>query len=357
MEEGGRSRSSLSSTTSSQRTLSAESGSSRRNSGIVTDKSQTDFTQSWIEKHTTIHRPEQNISRQIYDLKGKIHKLQSKVRDTSRSLKKSYAMPRQCVPRGLIANEEKRYEQALAELAEAEKALMELESRPDPRSSTPHEQTINTEMEEAGQYANYPLPKSPTPPCKPSNSNAFQKVSPKKAARPQIEKSNSPIDTSNRFQNLMDTTENNISIDPEIKISIPDINLKLSSDYNLTIQEIVRKFPETTCKYNRGYIRISPHSIEDRDKIIETLDKTEKEYVLSEPPENRPIKIVIKNLPPDHSKDSIVNDLEENNYRVIRINQLRNYRLKTFLPIFLVELAKTPNVNNIFQLEKVNNFN
>ncbi|GBN98344.1 hypothetical protein AVEN_131915-1 [Araneus ventricosus] len=155
----------------------------------------------------------------------------------------------------------------------------------------------------------------------------------------------------------MDTTENNISIDPEIKISIPDINLKLSSDYNLTIQEIVRNLPETTCKCNRGYIRISPHSLEDRDKIIETLDKTEKEYVLSESPENRPIKIVIKNLPPDHSKDSIVNDLEENKYHVIRINQLRNYRLKTFLPIFLVELAKTPNANNIFQLEKINNFN
>ncbi|GBN04744.1 hypothetical protein AVEN_253290-1 [Araneus ventricosus] len=342
---------------SAHHTMIEESGSSRRNSGIVTDESQTDFTQSWIEKHTTIHRPEQNISRQIYDLKGKIHKLQSKVRDTSRSLKKSYAMPRQCVPRGVIENEEKRYEQALAELAQAEKALMELESRPDPRSSTHYEQTTNTEMEEAGQYANYPLPKSPTPPCILTNSNAFQKVSPKKAARPQLEKSNPPIDTSNRFQNLMDTTENNISTDPEIKISIPDINLKLSNDYNLTIQEIVRNFPETTCKYNRGYIRISPHSLEDRDKIIETLDKTEKEYVLSESPENRPIKIVIKNLPPDHSKDSIVNDLVENKYHVIRINQLRNYRLKTFLPIFLVELAKTPNSNNIFQLEKINNFN
>ncbi|GBM14034.1 hypothetical protein AVEN_140703-1 [Araneus ventricosus] len=265
-------------------------------------------------------------------------------------------MPRQCVPRGAIEGAEKRYEEALAELAQAEKSLKELESCFDPKSSKHYVQTRNTEMEEAGQYDSYPLPKSPTPPCKLTNLNDFQKVSPKKAARPQLEKSQSPIETSNRFQNLMDTTENDSSNDTEIKTSIPDINLKLSNDYNLTIQEIVRNFPETSCKYNRGYIRISPHSHVDRENIIELLNKSEKEYVLSEAPENRPVKIVIKDLPPDHNKDTIAQELESKNYKIIRINQLRNFRLKTLLPIFLVELAKTPNVNDIFKIDRISNF-
>ncbi|GBN20090.1 hypothetical protein AVEN_112102-1, partial [Araneus ventricosus] len=198
-------------------------------------------------------------------------------------------------------------------------------------------------MADAGQYSNYPLPTSPTiSPTKLTHSNDYKQVSPKKAARHPIVAPKTSIETTNRFQNLMDTTDNDNSNTPQIKISIPDINLKLSADYNLTIQEISRNFPETICKYNRGFIRISPHSHDDREKINEFLDKSEKEYVLSEAPENRPIKIVIKNLPPDHSKDLIVRDLEDNKFKVIRINQLRNFRLKTFFLIFLAEPTKTP---------------
>ncbi|GBN78212.1 hypothetical protein AVEN_145898-1 [Araneus ventricosus] len=233
---------------------------------------------------------------------------------------------------------------------------MKLGPCPNPSCSRHHETTKDPETIEAGQYP-LPLPKPPT--ISPINLTAlddFRQVPPKKAARIQIEKPNSPVKTNNRFENLMDISENSNAVDTQTRIFVPDINLKLTDDYNLTIQEIARKFPATICKYQRGYIRISPHSLEDRDKIIETLDKTEKEYVLSEPPESRPIKIVIKNLPPDHSKERIVRDLEENKYKVIRINQLRNFRLKTLLPIFLVELAKTPNANNIFQAEKINNF-
>ncbi|GBM39189.1 hypothetical protein AVEN_136404-1, partial [Araneus ventricosus] len=200
------------------------------------------------------------------------------------------------------------------------------------------------------------LPKSPIPPIHLSSDKDFKLVPPKKAARPQLGKSNAPIETSNRFQNLMNTPETNFLNDKEIKISIPDINLKISADYNLTIQEITRKFPETICKYNRGYIRISPHSHIDRENIIELLNKSEKEYVLSEAPENRPVKIVIKDLPPDHNKDIIAQELESKNFKIIRINQLRNFRLKTLLPIFLVELAKTPNANDIFEIDRISNF-
>ncbi|GBN01686.1 hypothetical protein AVEN_75217-1, partial [Araneus ventricosus] len=245
------------------------------------------------------------------------------------------------------------YRQIRSTIESAEDQMRRLGPCPNYSCTRHHEPTKDSEMTEAGQY---PLPKSPTlSPIKLTVLDEFKQVPPKKNARIQLEKSNSPIKTTNRFENLMDISENINAEDTQTKISVPD--LKLTDDYNLTIQEIARNLPETICKYHRGYIRISPHSLEDRDKIIETLDKTEKEYVLSEPPESRPIKIVIKNLPPDHSKDRIVKDLEENKYKVIRINQLRNYRLKTFLPIFLVELAKTPIANNIFQVEKINNFN
>ncbi|GBO10602.1 hypothetical protein AVEN_112678-1 [Araneus ventricosus] len=89
------------------------------------------------------------------------------------------------------------------------------------------------------------------------------------------------------------------------KISIPAINLNINIDYSLTLQEINRNFPNTENKYDRGYIRIQPHSLDDRSKIIELLNQNEKQYVLSEAPEIRPFKIVIKDVPLDHSMEQI----------------------------------------------------
>ncbi|GBM00122.1 hypothetical protein AVEN_176370-1 [Araneus ventricosus] len=348
MAERGRSRSSLSSLASSQRTLSADSGSSRRNPGHATVESISDYTTAWVQDSPPTHHPKLSTCEHISYLE--------KLIDSAQQAAETHRLIAAKGPPGRVpgAKEEEYYRAYLTEIEEAENELMKLGPCPNPSCSRHHETTKNTEMIEAGQY---PLPKTPTPsPTNLTSLDGFRQVPPKKAARIQIEKPNSPIKTNNRFENLMDISENLNAEDTQTKISVPDINLKITDDYNLTIQEIARNFPETICKYQRGYIKISPHSLEDRDKIIETLDKTEKEYVLSEPPESRPIKIVIKNLPPDHSKERIVRDLEENKYKVIRINQLRNFRLKTLLPIFLVELAKTPNANNIFQVEKINNF-
>ncbi|GBO46444.1 hypothetical protein AVEN_265777-1 [Araneus ventricosus] len=342
MEEGGRSRSSLSSLASSQRTLSADSGSSRRKSGHATEESFSDYTTAWVQDNPPTHHPKRSTCDRISYLEGRIDYAQQAA-ETLRSI----------FAKSPESHTHHHFSSHTIIIEEAENELLKLGPCPDPSCTRHHETTKDSEMIEAGQY---PLPKTPTP--SPANLTAldgFRQVPPKKAARIQIEKPNSPIKT-NRFENLMDISETPNAEDTQTNLSVPDINLKLTDDYNLTIQEIARNFPATVCKYQRGYIRISPHSLEDRDKIIETLDKNEKEYVLSEPPESRPIKIVIKNLPPDHSKERIVRDLEENKFKVIRINQLRNFRLKTLLPIFLVELAKTPNANNIFQVEKINNF-
>ncbi|GBM98354.1 hypothetical protein AVEN_46652-1 [Araneus ventricosus] len=350
MEEGGRSRSSLSSNTSTQRTISADSGSSRRKSGLAWDESPRDFTATWVNDSTFNERTEIEICQEITAQENAIDDAQRRAQEANKFIKH---YPNEDL---YLHGKKTQLKNHLERIAKAEDTLKQIGPCPIPTCSRHHGIANDTEMVDPGQYSKLPLPKSP-PTSNNSPKAPFKYVSPKKVARPQLGKTKSPVETSNRFQNLMDTTENDIPSDTEIKISIPDINLKISNDYNLTIQEIVRNFPETTCKYNRGYIRISPHTHEDREKIIESLNKSEKEYVLSEAPENRPLKIVIKNLPPDHDKDLISHELESNNFKIIRINQLRNFRLKTLLPIFLVELAKTPNVNNILKLEKINNFN
>ncbi|GBN79173.1 hypothetical protein AVEN_15223-1 [Araneus ventricosus] len=96
---------------------------------------------------------------------------------------------------------------------------------------------------------------------------------------------------------------------------IPAINLLMDSNYNLTLQEIASKFPKTTNKLVKGFISITADTEENRNKIINYLNETNKEYVLSENSEDRPLKIIIKRLPTDHRKDLIQQDLENHDFK------------------------------------------
>ncbi|GBO32316.1 hypothetical protein AVEN_70318-1 [Araneus ventricosus] len=345
MAERGRSRSSQSSVASTQRTISAEPSPVRSSPDSVSSR---DYTKYWYNKLPPMTNYRTGICEQLTDLEASIDNAQRAAENHRQIWREHPETPSK-------ASAEIEYRKYLAAIDLAENRMSKLGPCPKRSCTRHHEPVQDAEMTEAGQY---PLPKSPIPsPTNLTSPNDFKQVPHKKAARIRPDKPYSPIQTTNRFRNLMDTSENVNTNDQQTQNAIPDINLKLTGDYNLTIQEIARNFPETCCKYHRGYIRITPQTLEDREKIIEALDKSEKEYVLSEPSENRPIKIVIKNLPPDHCKERIVSELEDMKFKVIRINQLRNYRLKTFLPIFLIELAKTPNANSIFQTEKINNFN
>ncbi|GBM83731.1 hypothetical protein AVEN_261317-1 [Araneus ventricosus] len=130
----------------------------------------------------------------------------------------------------------------------------------------------------------------------PSASSDFKIVSPKNSAKIWPEESKSPIETSNKSSNnhlnFMKSEEQDKEISPP-KVSIPAIKIKINDDYNLTLQEINRNFPSIENKYDCGYIMILPYSPDARTKIIELLNKSEKEYVISDAPE-KPFKIVIR---------------------------------------------------------------
>ncbi|GBL76269.1 hypothetical protein AVEN_234523-1 [Araneus ventricosus] len=143
----------------------------------------------------------------------------------------------------------------------------------------------------------------------------FKLIPSNKAAKTRPVETIPVIETSNKFVRLMELENQNELPTESPKISLPTINLKLTEDYNLTLQEICRQFPKTNNKFNRGFIRITSFSLEQRNKIIEFLNQSGKEYVVSEAPENRPVKTVIKGLPTTHNKDLIAKELQENNFK------------------------------------------
>ncbi|GBN49248.1 hypothetical protein AVEN_246191-1, partial [Araneus ventricosus] len=180
-----------------------------------------------------------------------------------------------------------------------------------------HETSMEDEMDtETGQYN--------------ENISEFKIVSPKKAAKTQPELPKTPVKTANKYQELTNLPENN----PQV----PAINLKLDADYNLTLQEIHSMFPETENKLIKGFICIQANSEDNRQKIIDILKKNNKEFVLSEAREDRPLKIVIKWLPVNQDKEELKDILESKGFKIIRISQLTNYRQKTLYPYFLVDV-------------------
>ncbi|GBM77032.1 hypothetical protein AVEN_67136-1 [Araneus ventricosus] len=125
----------------------------------------------------------------------------------------------------------------------------------------------------------------------------FKVVSPRKAVKNMPVTTKSPIKMANKFQELSNLDEN--------KRQVPAINFKMDLSYNLTLQEINSMFPETENKLIKGFISIQANSPEIREKIIDLLKKNDKEFVLSEAREDRPLKIVIKWLPLDQDKEEL----------------------------------------------------
>ncbi|GBL84660.1 hypothetical protein AVEN_191117-1 [Araneus ventricosus] len=172
----------------------------------------------------------------------------------------------------------------------------------------------------------------------------FEIVSPRKAAKIRKPKEKPEISTDNKFKELMEIdNDNDNAKTEETKIQIPEINLKIDANYNLTLQEINRMYPDTQNKLVKGFISIQATSNDNRNNIIEYLKKNDKEFILLEAYSNRPLKVVIKGLPVEQNKDELKQILENLNFQIVRINQLKNYQLKTYHPIFLIEVAKTNN--------------
>ncbi|GBN79831.1 hypothetical protein AVEN_218408-2-1, partial [Araneus ventricosus] len=91
-----------------------------------------------------------------------------------------------------------------------------------------------------------------------SNQENFIPVPPRKAAKISSPDPTLAIPIKNKFEQLSESEnlaemEDLTPKDPP-KIHVPSINLKLSEDYNLTLQEICRQFPKTDNKYSRGFI-------------------------------------------------------------------------------------------------------
>ncbi|GBN77151.1 hypothetical protein AVEN_15526-1 [Araneus ventricosus] len=128
------------------------------------------------------------------------------------------------------------------------------------------------------------------------------------------------------------------------------INIRITENYNLLLQEINRKFPGTENKHSNGYIKTTPKNSDDYRDITKLLKEKKQDFYIMVPRDERPIKVVIKDLPIFTDTETIKTELEELRFFVNRVTQLKQIRTKKPLPMFLIELTRSPNAEKIYNL-------
>ncbi|GFX08955.1 uncharacterized protein TNCV_4165341 [Trichonephila clavipes] len=188
----------------------------------------------------------------------------------------------------------------------------------------------------------------PAKSTKPENTNDSDFVFPKKTMKnPPVAEKND-INTNNSFEVLDAVMTDVEDVTPVFK-SKP-IFMKIFDSYNLVLQDLHRNFPTATNTHAKGYIKIEAQNEKDHDEITKYLKVKNLEFYTIEPPITRPLKLVIKGLPVDIDPEDIKNDLISKGIKIVKTTQLKRFVTKTPLPIYMIEIERDENVNDIFQV-------
>ncbi|GFY10374.1 nucleic-acid-binding protein from transposon X-element [Trichonephila clavipes] len=116
---------------------------------------------------------------------------------------------------------------------------------------------------------------------------------------------------------------------------------ELSSQKEQNLVKLAGKYFKIFCK--------SP----DKHRIVtDYLKEISEEFYVIDPPDSRPLKVVIKGLPISTEIDEIQEDLTSQGFSVEKVVQLTRSKTKSPLPIFMVELEKKPDSPDIFKMKK-----
>ncbi|GFQ95589.1 hypothetical protein TNCT_496061 [Trichonephila clavata] len=130
---------------------------------------------------------------------------------------------------------------------------------------------------------------------------------PKKFAR--VAKDLPPVQTcttQNSFVALETVKNTEDASDPPLPVmpKIKPIMLRINKNYNIILQEIFRKYPNTVNKSTGDYIKTQPKLQEDNDNINKLLEIKKAQFYTKDVTPH--VKVVIKRLPIDTAVEGIV---------------------------------------------------
>ncbi|GFW97907.1 nucleic-acid-binding protein from transposon X-element [Trichonephila clavipes] len=176
----------------------------------------------------------------------------------------------------------------------------------------------------------------------------------KKSTRAQTSQ---PVTVQNKFSSLsVKETENNptTSAQTTAPISarprIPPIMFKYKkANYREIIKNLNDDFPDCEAKLAGKYLKIFCKTSDDHRVVTDHLREIKEQFYVIDPPDSRPLKVVIKGLPISTEIHEIQDDLTSQGFNVEKVAQLtRSKTKKAPLPIFMVELEKETKLPRYF---------
>ncbi|KAK9884915.1 hypothetical protein WA026_009152 [Henosepilachna vigintioctopunctata] len=166
-----------------------------------------------------------------------------------------------------------------------------------------------------------------------------------------------PTATSNQFealQNLDDMDLPSPPKDEKKERSPPPIVLRDKSNWTDISRKISNaRLSFTKAKNIKDGISINPVSINDYRGITRLFDSLQVEYHTYALPEEKPLKVVLRNLPFETLPEDILEDLRNQNLPAKTVSKMTNAQKKP-MPLFLVTLERTVEAKKIFDIKFVN---
>ncbi|GBO39644.1 hypothetical protein AVEN_215702-1 [Araneus ventricosus] len=167
---------------------------------------------------------------------------------------------------------------------------------------------------------------------------------------------NDGLTNDNRFLNL----PNDVNDDGEASRNQapirkpPPIMLKRQENFTAQLKYINDNFGPVVAKSGGIFIKLYAKDPEEHAKLTSFLKEKQMEYYVIVPKWERPIKVVIRNLPRDIRPQKIKGFLENfHNLKVDKVVQLIKLRTKRPLPLFQVILPNEDQNKKIWDIENV----
>ncbi|GFY05985.1 nucleic-acid-binding protein from transposon X-element [Trichonephila clavipes] len=166
-----------------------------------------------------------------------------------------------------------------------------------------------------------------------------------------------PVNVLNKFSSLSEkedeinpTTSDQTAAPISARPKVPPIMFKhKKANYKSIVKNLNKDFPDCEVKLAGKYFKIFCKTTDEHRIVTNYLKEISEEFYVIDPPDSRPLKIVIKGLPISTEIDEIQDDLTSQGFSVEKVAQLTRSKTKAPLPIFMVELEKKSNSPDIFK--------
>lgn len=154
-----------------------------------------------------------------------------------------------------------------------------------------------------------------------------------------------------------ESTNMDTSKTPPLKRQIPPIfiaNQKL--DYNLLYKSLINLVGENGfhCKSTQKHTKVQANTPDGYRQIIHFLTAQKNaQFHTYQPQDEKPFRVVLRNLHPSTSCEEIKSALENFNLSILQVVNIKQRLTKIALPLFFVDLAKDENCKTIFDITSI----